>query len=82
MTTAKKPVSAADGGSSGCPVMKAEDVKILAQALTVAAAALRDVERLMVLVAPKNALKAEKLAEEYETAAKVLVEEKLNTVIR
>lgn len=50
------------------------DVKMLADALEKAAAALREVERLMVGYAPKNAIKAETLAEEYEKATKAIRE--------
>lgn len=64
-------------GESGTVTVSEEHVKMLAQALERAAAALRDAERLMVAFAPQNALKAEKLAEEYEQAVKVIREEKL-----
>lgn len=50
--------------------LKEDDVKRLAQAMQNAAAALRELERLLVEVAPLNAMKAEKMAEEYEAAAK------------
>lgn len=65
-------------GESGTVTVSEEHVKMLAQALERAAAALRDAERLMVGFAPANAMKAEKMAEEYESVAKVLRVEKLN----
>ena len=56
------------GTSEGGPevVLKREDILNLQTALRAAAAALRELEGQLALVAPKNAILVEKMAEEFE----------------
>ena len=64
------PGTAADGPEV---VLKREDILNLQTALRAAAAALRELEGQLVLVAPKNAMLVEKMAEEFERTEKAVV---------
>lgn len=60
------------GTGAGPIVLRPDDVRMLQQRLTAAAKALRDLEAALVAIAPQNAMRAEKFAEECEAVAEAV----------
>ena len=60
------------GMGAGRSVPRPDDVRMLKQRLTAAAKALRDLEAALVAIAPQNAMRAEKFAEECEAVAEAV----------
>lgn len=67
--SAKREAAPSSTGTAAVVTLKAEDVVKLQAALRQAAAALRELEGCIVVSAPRHAMRAEGMAEEYERAA-------------